>query len=106
LKTVDYSQGPVEPRQPMPTALPYVERLVQCEKFVLDRWQFRAPQQAGGDGRCHIITVLEGAMRVDGDPSGSTLRRGQTVLLPAAAGQVSLLPQDETPLVILDAYLP
>jgi mannose-6-phosphate isomerase len=106
LEAIDCSQGPVEPQQPEPGGPAHVERLVRCEKFVLDRWQFRSPQGAGGDDRCHIITILEGEVRVQDDPSESTLGIGQTVLLPASAGRVELAPEGETACLLLDAYLP
>ncbi len=106
LEAIDYSQGPVEPHIPQPTPKPHVECLVECEKFVLDRWQFRSPQKAGGDGRCHILTILAGSIFLEADPSGEPLRLGQTVLLPAAVGATGLLPTGDTPAILLDAYLP
>ncbi len=106
LEAIDYSQGPVGPHPAQPTASPHVERLVECEKFVLDRWQFQVPLAAGGDLRCHIITLLEGAIALEGDPSGEPLPQGRTVLLPTAAGAVRLAPMNNAPAVVLDAYLP
>jgi len=106
LEAIDYDQGPVGPERPQPTDRAHVERLVACEKFILDRWEFSSPQTAGGDGRCHIVTVLRGSIGVEGDPSGQRLRRGRTVLLPAAVGPVELTPSDGQPAVLLDAYLP
>lgn len=106
LEAIDYVQGPVEPRQPSPTGNPQVERLVECNKFVLDRWQLRSPQRVGGDGRCHILTVLGGTVALDGDPSGGPLNFGDTALLPASFGEVSVRPNDLGTAVLLDAYLP
>jgi mannose-6-phosphate isomerase class I len=77
---------------------PQVSRLVECEKFVWDRWEFDSPQSAGGDDRCHIITILKGAVEIEGDPSGSVLSRGGTALLPASLGSVPLRPQGWTPI--------
>jgi mannose-6-phosphate isomerase len=104
LGAIDYGRGPVGPQQPRPTGRQGVSRLVEGEKFILDRWQFESPQAAGGDQRCHIIAILEGAISVQGDPSGEMLARGQTVLLPAVLGEVRLRPHGRT--VLLDAYLP
>jgi len=104
LEAVDYDLGPVGPQQPQETSRPGVSRLVECDKFVLDRWLFDAPQPAGGDRRCHIISVLEGLLQVAGDPTGSSIPPGGTVLLPAALGRVELRPQGNV--VLLDAYLP
>jgi mannose-6-phosphate isomerase len=104
LDAVDFRRGPVGPQQPRPTGRPQVSRLVECERFLLDRWQFAAPMTTGGDDRCHIIVVVEGAVRIDGDPSAAALSRGGTALLPAALGAVQLNPLGRTGL--LDAYLP
>ena len=60
------------------TERPQVTRLVQCQWFIWDRVDFASPLSAGGDGRCHVITVVEGTVHVEGDPSGVPLvRRGQ-----------------------------
>lgn len=104
LEAIDYDLGPVGPRKPQQTDRPGVSRLVECDKFVLDRWRFDVPRPAGGDRRCHIISVLEGRVEVAGDPAGSPVPPGGTVLLPAALGQVELRPQGGT--ALLDAYLP
>ncbi len=104
LDAVDFRRGPVEPRQPRPTEQPQVSRLVQCERFLLDRWEFDSPLPTGGDSRCHLIAVLEGAVRIEGDPSKAVLPRGGTALVPAGLGRIRLSPQGRT--ILLDAYLP
>ncbi len=104
LEVIDDGRGPVEPQRPRPTGRRGVSRLVECDKFLLDRWQYDSPRTAGGDRRCHILCVLEGALQVEGDPADALLPRGGTVLLPARIGPVELIPQGET--VLLDAYLP
>ena len=104
LECIDYDYGPVAPQTPQPTDNPGVERLVACDKFVLDRWTFSGTRQVGGDDRCHILTVLEGALGVERDPAGQPLQRGEVVLLPAELGAVTIRAAGET--IILDAYLP
>jgi len=104
LEAVDWNQGQIGPQVPQPTGRPGVSRLVDCDQFVLDRWQFESPETAGGDDRFHILCVLEGSLTVEHDPAGSPLRRGQTALLPASLGKVRLEPRENT--VMLDAYLP
>jgi mannose-6-phosphate isomerase class I len=81
-----------------------VSRLVACEKFVLDRWEFEQPLPAGGDDGFHIISVLQSSVQIEGDPAGSPLPRGGTALLPAALGPVQISPHGRA--VLLDAYLP
>ena len=104
LEAIDYDHGPVEPRQPEPTDRPDVERLVACDKFVLDRWKLTTTGQVGGDGRCHILIVLQGTLDVEDDPAGQPLSPGGVVLLPAELGGVTIRARE--PAVILDAYLP
>ncbi len=104
LAAVDFQRGPVGPERPRATKRPEVSRLVECERFLLDRWEFDAPMVAGGDRRCHIIVVIEGAVQIEGDPSGVVLARGGTALLPASLGAVRLTPSSRT--ILLDAYLP
>ena len=104
MECIDFALGPIEPQRPSPTDRPQASRLVECEKFVWDRWEFDVPFSAGGDDRCHILTVLQGAIEVEGDPAGCELPRGGTVLLPASVGSVRLPPRGKT--VLLDAFLP
>ena len=104
LATIDDARGPVVPQTPQPTERPHVERLVACEKFVLDRWRCDEPQKLGGDERFHLLAVLEGAIDVAGDPVGEPLSAGQTLLLPAVCGETPITPLK--PSVLLDIYLP
>jgi mannose-6-phosphate isomerase len=106
LEVIDFARGPVLPQPPRPTGRPGVSRLVECERFWLDRWEWDRPATAsmGGDRRCHILCVLEGSIRIEGDPLDTPLGCGSTALLPAALGPVRLTPQGRG--VLLDAYLP
>ncbi len=104
LAVVDFGRGPVVSVRPHPTERPEVSRLVECQRFVLDRWEFEAPMAAGGDNGCHIIVIVEGAVRIEGDLSAAVLTRGGTALLPAGLGAVRLTPSRKT--MLLDAYLP
>ncbi len=104
MEVIDFDRPPVEPQEVRSTDRPGVGRLVQCDKFVLDRWQFDSPQAVGGDGRCHVLTVIEGAVTVAADQCPEVLASGSTVFLPAAIGETLLTPQGSA--VLLDAYLP
>jgi mannose-6-phosphate isomerase len=104
LEAIDYALGPLKLQSPQPVERPHVERLVECDKFVLDRWRFDQPQPIGGDGRFHLVTVLDGAVQTAGDPTGHPLSKGQTMLVPAAVGRCQLTP--EQPTTLLDIYLP
>jgi mannose-6-phosphate isomerase len=104
LEAIDYARGPVGPRMPPATDRPHLERLVECDKFVLDRWRLDRPGPIGGDERCHFLAVVAGSMEVEADPAEGPLATGGTVLVPAACGRLLLVPRGEA--VVLDAYLP
>jgi mannose-6-phosphate isomerase len=103
LAVIDHSATEVRPQQPQPIDQPHVERLVNCDKFVLDRWTLDEPVQIGGDDRFHIMAVLEGSFYI-GDRRHFAIDKGQTVLLPACLGPTSLTPRGQA--VLLDMYLP
>ncbi|MDX1944517.1 MAG: type I phosphomannose isomerase catalytic subunit [Pirellulaceae bacterium] len=104
LAVIDYAATRVVPQTPQPTERPHVERLVACDKFVLDRWRIgrsgAGRQTLGGDGRFHIVSVLAGEARL----ADLELARGQTVLLPASVGAVNL--NAAAGVELLDMYLP
>jgi mannose-6-phosphate isomerase len=104
LDVIDFARGPAVPQTPQPGERPHVERLVECDKFVLDRWTFDSREVIGGDESCHLIAVLEGEVEIAGDPAPGPLGKGHTALLPAALGQTELRPRGRT--VLLDVYLP
>lgn len=104
LQTIDYDRGPVPPQTPQSTSDPNCERLVECDKFILDRRRIRQPVQLGGDDRFRVVAVVEGAVAVEGDPSDTPLKQGQTTLLPAAAGTVRLSGCPTA--TVLEIYLP
>ncbi len=104
LDVIDYQRGPINPQRPQPTDRRYVSRLAECDKFVLDRWEFDEPHPIGGDDRFHLISVLHGAIEVAGDPTHRPLNAGQTMLLPAEADRIQLVPDGST--TLLDIYLP
>lgn len=104
LAVTDFATGPVLPQFPRATDRPHVERLVSCDKFVLDRWRFDSPQSLADDDRFHIVAVLEGAVQMKNDPLKQPLSAGQTVLIPAACRAREMAPLPGS--VLLDIYLP
>jgi mannose-6-phosphate isomerase len=106
---IDYSAGPVQPQVPQPTDRPFVERLVVCDKFVLDRWRLEGTEPAkqriiGGDERFHILSVLTGTATIFSGTGSEPLHLGQTLLIPASAGPCQVTADSTT--VLLDSYLP
>lgn len=109
LAAIDSSAGPVQPQVPRATDQAFVERLVACDKFILDRWQLDGTEPAGqrtlgGDDRFHILSVLAGSAKVVASSAAKTLNLGQTLLLPACAGIGTIAAEPGT--VLLDMYLP
>jgi len=104
LDVIDFERGPVVVQQPEQTDCPHVQRLVACDKFIVNRWEFSGPQAIGGDDRCHLIAVLAGSPEVAGDPLGTALVPGQTCLLPAVCGEVVIQATGRT--VLLEIFLP
>ncbi|HND53786.1 MAG TPA: class I mannose-6-phosphate isomerase [Pirellulaceae bacterium] len=92
LEVVRYDLGPVSPCTPAPTERPHVSRLVECDKFTLERWKLSDSQTIGGDGRFHIVTVLDGAATLQGDPANAPLLKGETALIPAGCGPLAIAP--------------
>ena len=103
LEVIDYAHGPVSPQVPEQIDT-WTERLVSCDKFVLDRLTLTSPRYIAGDEKFHILAVLDGAVTLPGDPLGRSLARGETALLPAAMPRCELQPQGRG--VVLDMYLP
>lgn len=101
LDVIDFAHGPCLPQTPQRTGLPRVERLVECDKFTLDRWSIASPRTVGGDNCCHLLAVIDGAVSIASDPHQRPLRRGESMLLPASLGKCRLEPQATA--VLLDA---
>lgn len=99
LAVTDFERGPVDPQEPQ-IAADGVERLVSCEKFVLDRRNFQGSTTIGGDDACHIVAVLKSSVQC-GD---FEFPAGKTFLLPAACGEVTLVASSDA--ILLDMYLP
>jgi mannose-6-phosphate isomerase len=106
LDAIDYSAGEVDPRQPQVTERPGIERLVNCDKFVLERWTLNRAERLNLDGGFGIVSVLEGKLRlVTGESRFDvTLLRGQTVLLPACLNGAMMNPLE--PAMALVMYCP
>lgn len=103
-KSMQIPQGPVLPQVPRPLGAGR-ERLVECGHFILDRLRV-ASTTVGGDERCHVVTILEGELVVEGDPARTPLRRGDSMVLPASCGRMTISSPSSAPAVLLDAFLP
>lgn len=104
LDATNFGFGPISAQVAKPTEQPHVQRLVHCDKFVLDRWTSFQEETLGGDNCFHILSVLQGSVQIAGDPSEQPLSMGQSALLPASLGPTLLTASPET--ILLDIYLP
>lgn len=109
LDVIDFERGPCDIQTPQTTPQAGRTRLVDCDKFVLDRLQSPAEMQVAGDQRFHLLTAPHGPVEIRWDSGGQshleTLQVGESVLLPAAMPPIEvtfLKPQS----VLLDMYLP
>ena len=100
LATIDFTRGPVSPQQAVATDRAGQQRLVECEKFILDRWHMQSEFYFGGDNRFHLLAILAGEIQL----ANEKFVAGESCLLPASAGQVAAIPMGDA--ILLDAYLP
>ncbi len=118
LDAIDYTLGPINPvtpkAEPSSGTGNGIEQLVACDRFVMERWQLDASRSIGGDNRCRIVMVLDGAVTIDDKTHPTSAARGTTLLLPASLGAVKISPTSAAPTstsskpsaTLLCAYLP
>ncbi|QDV71493.1 putative mannose-6-phosphate isomerase GmuF [Rosistilla carotiformis] len=100
IEVTDYDRGPVDFQTPQDLASGG-QRLVGCDKFFLDRFGGTAATEVGGDNRFRILTVVAGQATIAwGDGNSMALPLGQTALIPAAVGQVTLTGSDPESVVL------
>jgi mannose-6-phosphate isomerase len=116
LRTIDFDTGPISPQTPRQTDRPFVERLVHCDHFVMDRWLVDSPQplsrpdqvmpsRPGQAASFHLLAVLAGSVEVEKDAASRPLTPGQTLLVPAEIVDSAIVRPIE-PSTLLDIYLP
>lgn len=97
MRCINFGRGPVDPVVPSPLVLEngdVREPLVRCGYFELERWTITAATEIGRDDRFTILMGLEGEARVRGPRGDRSIRRGETVLLPASIGPTMIYPVD------------
>ncbi len=92
IAATDFSRGPVSAC--VAQQQDGCETLIACDKFTFRRHTCGGTVTLGGDGKFRIVTVISGSLDVQGDPSGKSLARAQTVLLPAALDATDLTAVD------------
>jgi mannose-6-phosphate isomerase len=111
LEVTDYARGPVIPQVAVPDASGW-DGLVDCDKFLLRQANSKSVSSSlqklttGGDEGLVVLMVTQGQVEIEGhDWEPVSLRSGETVLLPANAGEatVSLRSPDAN---VLEIQLP
>lgn len=93
LDVSDYDRGPVDPiRKPLASG---TDELVSCDKFVLRRVHQSSPTIAGDD-QCHLVTVIDGSATLVSRDEVTQLSTGESVLIPAASGEMQLKSKEAT----------
>lgn len=105
LAAIDYDYGPAVVQASESTADARVERLVACDKFILDRITLAGDRLSlPADERCRILAVTDGTVEVQGGGEDKSLAKGTTCLVPAACRDATLVAPGRA--IILSAYLP
>lgn len=108
LAAIRYGQEPVVASTPLtlPTSADGMlgERLIDGDKFRIDRWKTTVPLRMGGDGRLHVLMVLSGSMTMQADPAECPVGTFETVLLPASCPPLEVTPLE--PATLLDITPP
>ncbi len=103
LDAIDFSREPVSPIRIPVSRQDDSVCLIKSKQFSLQRHLLSGPKNLGGDGRFHILTVVDGSASIEGEYMDGNLGCGQTVLLPAEIGAVRFTPCLDA--VILDAFV-
>ncbi|TWT73627.1 putative mannose-6-phosphate isomerase YvyI [Posidoniimonas polymericola] len=103
LEVSDYERGPVSPQTPEPLD-GGGERLVDCDKFVLDRHALDRPTPIADEDCFKLISVISGEADLVCGSSRSPLEKGSTVLLPARREAAELHPRNAA--TVLEMRLP
>ncbi len=95
LASIDFETGPVDPVRPESLATPggLLERLAFCPQFVLERLRLSTPARVGSKSRFTILLGLGGEAEVVHDRTAYSLRKGETLLLPASLGSCPVVPR-------------
>lgn len=103
LDTTDFSRGPVDPVEPQPTDDGLGERLVESDKFLLDRYCTTEPVSFDTSRSCRLIAVLDGECDVVPGTGGRSLSlaRGSTCLVPAADRRFELKPRSAATALVI-----
>jgi len=94
LACIDFGRGPVDPVRP--EVIPAepgcsAEVLVRCPYFNIIRRSIAAPARLPRADRCRILMALQGSLEFETDDGRHTLKTGETLLIPAASKELTLV---------------
>jgi len=76
------------------------ERLIACDKFIVERWHVDRPAHRSANGRFEILYVVSGTGHLLDDRSPALrIRRGSTVLIPACVPAYRIVPSRSLTLI-------
>jgi mannose-6-phosphate isomerase len=107
LASIDWTLGPVRPAVPVllddVPATAHGERMVACDKFILDRFTLAGELPIDDLGHMTAWMVLNGSVELCSDTTGyrRAFRRGGTVLVPATAWGLRWIPTAKSERVTL-----
>ena len=105
LQVTDFEHGPVGPQTLRDTDEPNTQELIHCDKFSINRRSLeRTSTQVQLNGGCCLLMVVEGHLRMLEEPSGDLLKKGHSVLIPAALETVTLACDDQA--TVLEIRIP
>ena len=103
LATIDYDLGPVAPIEPnIDRDEPTVHRLVDNQYFAANQLIGPGAIPVPADNRAHVLTLLAGTARIEGEVS-MMMMRGDALLLPADRPFTQIQVDDSA--ILLDAFL-
>lgn len=106
MQCIDFHRGPVDPVVPqlIPSDGGSVEELVRSDYFVIRRHCCAEPFSIPSDDRFHIFMMLSGNAEFLCGDDRRTAERGKTLLMPANASDLRIVPEGE--IILLETFLP
>jgi mannose-6-phosphate isomerase len=107
MESIAFERGPVNPLSPQVEDRGggnRLERLARSPYFAIERLRLSRPARIGHPDRFTILMGLEGTCEVAHAERLVRLDFGQTLLLPAAAGECRIIPQGDA--VVLSCIVP
>ena len=106
LACIDFDRGPVNPVTPVELSYGnhHFQELVRCAYFVIRRHRAIDDFSLRLDDRFRILMLLDGAAELVTNAGSVSMKKGDTVLLPAAISDASLEP--ECPITLLEMLHP